>query len=70
MEFLLSNDWVPKRTVYFAFGHDEEVQGLEGAQEIGRLLESRNVKLEYILDEGSVIVTDFMPSLVNNMTAL
>jgi carboxypeptidase PM20D1 len=45
----------PKRTVYFAFGHDEEVGGRRGAKAIAALLASRGVKLDFLLDEGLLI---------------
>jgi carboxypeptidase PM20D1 len=45
----------PKRTIYFAFGHDEEVGGTRGAKAIAALLASRGVRLEFVLDEGLLI---------------
>src|ERR1700712_5152884 len=47
----------PKRTIYFAFGHDEEVGGTRGAKAIAGLLASRGVRLEFVLDEG-LLITD------------
>src|SRR4051812_33260634 len=47
----------PKRTIYFAFGHDEEVGGIRGAKAIAALLASRGVRLDYVLDEG-LLITD------------
>lgn len=47
----------PKRTVYFAFGHDEEVSGLRGAKAIASLLAQRGVRMEYLIDEG-LLITD------------
>ncbi|MAA55354.1 MAG: peptidase M20, partial [Porticoccaceae bacterium] len=32
VELLLSNGFKPKRSIYLAFGHDEEVGGSRGAQ--------------------------------------
>ncbi len=55
VELLLEKGFQPRRTVYLAFGHDEEVRGALGAANIAALLHSRGVKLEYILDEGGVI---------------
>jgi carboxypeptidase PM20D1 len=54
-ETLLSQGFVPNRTIYLAFGHDEEIGGDEGASKIAALLESRGVKAEFSLDEGGVI---------------
>ena len=47
----------PKRTIYFAFGHDEEVGGTRGAKAIAALLASRGVRLDFVLDEG-LLITD------------
>lgn len=56
-EKLLQVGFKPKRTIYFAFGHNEEIGGEGGAQEIATLLKSRGVQLEYVLDEGMAIIT-------------
>ena len=58
MEILLESGFKPRRTLYFAFGHDEEVGGVQGAAKISRLLQSRGVKLELVLDEGGAIMVD------------
>ncbi len=47
----------PKRTIYFAFGHDEEIGGTRGAKAIAAQLASRGVRLDYVLDEG-LLITD------------
>jgi len=56
VEFLLRKGFQPIRTIFLAFGHDEEISGVEGAYSIARLLEERKVKLDYILDEGLFIM--------------
>ena len=55
VEMLLGEGFQPVRTVYLAYGHDEEVGGTAGAREIAALLRSRGVELEMVLDEGGVI---------------
>ena len=55
VEYLLSKGYRSARTVYLAFGHDEEIGGREGAKKITALLESRGVKAEYVIDEGSIV---------------
>jgi carboxypeptidase PM20D1 len=45
----------PKRTIYFAFGHDEEVAGTRGAKAIAALLAARGVRLDFVIDEGLLI---------------
>ncbi len=58
VERLVSGGFAPARTVYLAFGHDEELGGDEGAGAITKLLADRGVELEYSLDEGMVILQD------------
>lgn len=60
-EILLAKGFRPSRTVYLAFGHDEEVGGSTGAAKIASLLRSRGVELEYILDEGGAITHGILP---------
>jgi carboxypeptidase PM20D1 len=60
VERLVREGFQPERTVYLAFGHDEEVGGDEGAKRIAKLLASRGVALEWVIDEGGVIATDFL----------
>ena len=55
VEMLLGEGFRPARTVYLAYGHDEEVGGTRGAGEIAALLMRRGVRLEMVLDEGGVI---------------
>jgi carboxypeptidase PM20D1 len=55
VEMLLHDGFTPARTVYLAFGHDEEVGGTEGARAIAALLKRRGVDLDMVLDEGGVI---------------
>jgi len=56
IENLISQSFQPKRSMYLAFGHDEEVGGKQGAKAIATLLRQRKVELEFILDEGGSIV--------------
>src|SRR4030081_556149 len=53
----------PKRTIYFAFGHDEEVGGTRGAKAIAALLASRGVRLDFVLDEGLLITEGLIKGL-------
>src|SRR3954470_22075464 len=53
----------PKRTIYFAFGHDEEVGGIRGAKAIAALLASRGVRLDYVIDEGLLIAEGLIRGL-------
>lgn len=53
----------PKRTIYFAFGHDEETAGTSGAKSIAALLASRGVHLDFVIDEGLLITGGIMKGL-------
>jgi len=53
----------PKRTIYFAFGHDEEVAGTRGARAIAATLASRGVRLDFVIDEGLLITEGIMKGL-------
>jgi len=63
VEALVARGFQPERTVYLAFGHDEENGGQEGAGAIARLLAQRGVKPEFVLDEGTLIAEGMMPGL-------
>lgn len=56
VESLLEAGCQPRRTIYLAFGHDEEVSGLNGAKKIAEYLQGKGVKLAYVLDEGLAVV--------------
>lgn len=58
MEALLAQGFAPRRTVMFAFGHDEEVLGA-GAEAMAGLLKERGQRAWFVLDEGSAILEDF-----------
>ncbi len=65
VEVLLRDGFQPRRTVYLAFGHDEEIGGTQGAAKIAELLHSRDIQLEYVLDEGGSIVQGIIPGVSN-----
>ena len=63
VEKLLEAGFQPRRTLYLVFGADEEVGGQRGALQIAKLLGSRGVKLEFVVDEGLLITEGIMPGL-------
>lgn len=63
VEMLLKAGVAPKRTIYFVFGHDEEVGGQQGVVQIVKLLQQRGVKLEWVLDEGLAVTEGVMPGV-------
>ena len=69
VEALLKAGFKPRRTVYFVFGHDEEVGGQQGAVPIVALFKQRGVQLDFVLDEGLAVTEGILPG-VNQPLAL
>lgn len=64
LEFRLEQRDLPRRSLFLAFGHDEEVEGRDGAAAIGRFLREKGVKqLEFILDEGMMVLERMLQGL-------
>jgi carboxypeptidase PM20D1 len=57
LDGLAADGFKPVRTVIIVSGHDEEVRGV-GAVEAAKLLKSRGVKAQFVLDEGMAVVAD------------
>jgi carboxypeptidase PM20D1 len=55
-EFLAAQGRQPARTILFAFGHDEEIGGDNGAVRIAAALAERGVRAWFVLDEGLAAV--------------
>tara|TARA_B100000214_G_scaffold355090_1_gene312546 strand:- start:817 stop:2274 length:1458 start_codon:yes stop_codon:yes gene_type:complete len=60
--YLIKNNFKPKRTTYFSFGHDEEVGG-SGAALITEKLRQEGVQLLWSLGEGSFVNKGFFPGI-------
>ncbi|WP_343731770.1 M20 family peptidase [Duganella sp.] len=63
VETLLAAGYQPRATLYLGYGADEEVGGRRGAVEIAKLLKSRNIKLDYVLDEGMLVTQGIMSGI-------
>ncbi|MEA4910197.1 MAG: M20 family peptidase [Anaerolineaceae bacterium] len=63
VEALLQAGFQPQRTIYLAFGHDEEIGGHNGAKQIVEWLEKNRVELAAVLDEGGFVSTDMLPGV-------
>lgn len=63
VEKLIAEGFQPKRTVYIAFGCDEETKGYLGACATARYLSKQNIKIDAILDEGAAIVRGIFPKI-------
>ncbi len=55
-ERLLAAGYQPEGTIYFAYGHDEEVGGNQGAAHIAEFLNARGIKMAWVLDEGLSLI--------------
>jgi len=62
VEKLLKEGFQPKRTIYLAFGHDEELGG-SGAQALAAELKSQNVQADLVLDEGGIVTVTKVPGM-------
>lgn len=71
VETLIEDGFVPERTVYLCFGHNEEVVASpdNGAKKISALLESRGVRLDSVLDEGGAILPIKVPGIIDKNLA-
>lgn len=70
IESLLASDYIPSCDIYLAFGHDEEVGGYNGANELVKNLKSKGLLFEYILDEGGCITTDLLKNITSPIAAI
>uniref|UniRef100_A0A669CTV8 Peptidase M20 domain containing 1, tandem duplicate 1 n=1 Tax=Oreochromis niloticus TaxID=8128 RepID=A0A669CTV8_ORENI len=63
LEYLLLKGYAPRRGFYIGLGHDEEINGLNGAMNIVRVLKQRGVQLLFVMDEGLTISDGIIPGL-------
>ncbi len=61
VEHLLKAGYKPERTIYLAFGHDEEIGGNNGASYIASYLESKKVHASFVIDEGLLVTEQIIP---------
>ena len=57
-EKLIKEGFSPERTVYLAWGGDEEVSGNRGAKVIAREFENRGIHFAFLMDEGGAVSPD------------
>ena len=69
VEMLLAENFTPSRTIYLAFGHDEEVGGSKGAAGIAAHLKDKGVHAAMTLDEGGFL-SENMVSGIDNTVAM
>ena len=69
-ETLLKRGFQPHRTLYFAFGHDEEIGGLQGAKPLAETLALRGIKPAFILDEGGYVLQGIIPGYAGQVAII
>ncbi|MDG2046131.1 MAG: M20/M25/M40 family metallo-hydrolase [Halioglobus sp.] len=57
-ESLLAEDFSPSRQLVFAFGHDEEISGKQGARKIADRMREQGLHFAWMVDEGGMLVSD------------
>ena len=67
VEKLLEESFTPSRTIYLAFGHDEEVGGANGAAKIAEHLKAKGVHAAMTLDEGGFLADDLVPGITSSV---
>ncbi len=63
VEYLIKDGFKPSRSVYLAFGFDEEITGKEGAGKIAEYLKAQGQQFEFITDEGELVITGAVPGI-------
>lgn len=69
-ELLLQQGFTPQRDIYFAFGHDEEIGGKQGAVKMADYFKQQGIEFDMVLDEGGVLVSDGVLPTVDSAVAL
>lgn len=70
IEEILQQDMKPQRRVVIGIGHDEEIGGHEGAKHIAKYLKEQNYSFEFILDEGTMMVSGAIPGTKENVALI
>jgi len=60
---LVAAGFQPQRSLYFAFGHDEEIGGAAGNGAIVPWMQERGIELQFVIDEGGFILDGLIPEL-------
>ena len=67
---LISEGFTPERDIWFAFGHDEEVGGVNGAAKIVEDFGKKKLTFDAVYDEGGIIAAKGFISQLSNDVAL
>lgn len=69
-EYQLAQGLQPRCPIYLAFGHDEEIGGMEGARAIAAWLSENRVVLDFVLDEGGAITQGTVPGIIQPLAII
>ena len=69
VEMLAATGFQPRQTIYLIFGQDEEIGGQRGAMQIAQRFRERNIRLQFVIDEG-LLITEGVIAGLNNPAAL
>ena len=70
VEHLLNEGFKPKRDIYISIGHDEEINGLKGAQVMSSFLKEQGIQAEFIMDEGGTITSGMVPGIEQDVALI
>src|SRR6185437_2707614 len=66
----LGHGFTPTRTIYFAFGSDEERGGKQGADALVALLKQRKVSAQFVLDEGGMVTRGLLAGVPGDLALI
>jgi len=70
IEYLLEDNFKPKRSIYISLGHDEEIGGRNGALIIAKYLKEQGVEAEFVVDEGGSITQGMIPDIEKDVALI
>jgi carboxypeptidase PM20D1 len=62
-ELMLQQGLKPERSLYLAFGHNEEVGGADGAQAVANHFKEQGIRFDFVLDEGGALTQNMIGSI-------
>ena len=63
VNYLIQEGYQPTRDVFLCFGHDEEIGGVAGALAIVKYLKEKNIRAEFVIDEGLAVTQGLVPGI-------